>query len=460
MTDRERQGWYEDPSGIHERRFFTAGRPTRLVRDGGREFYEEQIQRDAPRGRQPDFAANSRSGPSAGYGTGTSEADDDSVPYTGQLDAEEIRNYQTQSAQSAPYTGQLDADAVRAYRAERGRYAAQSTGGRQSATGRQSTSGGQSASAGQSASGRPEAQSQQPGQYRREPPRSVELRLSHGHGYDRADSGPRPGSTWPGSPLPGGPRRSGKKGRAALAAGAVAVFVVGAIVVLVGLRGHGGNGNLSLTPEAFVNKAATQTMAQKTAHVTLSGSIQAAGKTAAVRGTGELDLANKAVSLNLSASVPGGGSLQEHEIVTGGTVYLEIVAAGQNLFKTSLGKPWLAVPVGPALQSGSTSTADSDPASSLAILQQKGAKVTRLGSRSIGGQSCDGYKVTPSLQAMVANLKQEWTKAGLTPTQMNTAVRQLQAMKPPTITVWFNPQRQLACQMDVAIQTGGTTAAS
>jgi len=84
-------------------------------------------------------------------------------------------------------------------------------------------------------------------------------------------------------------------------------------VALVALRGNGSN--LSLTPTAFVSKAATQTMAQKTADVTLSGTVQASGKTAAVHGTGQLDLAGRKVSLNLSASVPGGGAFDEHEIV-------------------------------------------------------------------------------------------------------------------------------------------------
>ena len=34
------QGWYQDPYAIHEHRYFSAGRPTKLVRDGGRESYD------------------------------------------------------------------------------------------------------------------------------------------------------------------------------------------------------------------------------------------------------------------------------------------------------------------------------------------------------------------------------------------------------------------------------------
>jgi hypothetical protein len=34
------QGWYRDPYLVHEDRYFSAGRPTKLVRDGGVEAYD------------------------------------------------------------------------------------------------------------------------------------------------------------------------------------------------------------------------------------------------------------------------------------------------------------------------------------------------------------------------------------------------------------------------------------
>jgi hypothetical protein len=34
------QGWYRDPFGLHEDRYFTEGFATKLVRDGGRESYD------------------------------------------------------------------------------------------------------------------------------------------------------------------------------------------------------------------------------------------------------------------------------------------------------------------------------------------------------------------------------------------------------------------------------------
>ena len=34
------QGWYRDPYGVHEDRYFSDGKPTRLVRDSGAECYD------------------------------------------------------------------------------------------------------------------------------------------------------------------------------------------------------------------------------------------------------------------------------------------------------------------------------------------------------------------------------------------------------------------------------------
>jgi hypothetical protein len=41
MDQQVLQGWHDDPFGRHERRYFSAGQPTKLVRDGGIEAYDE-----------------------------------------------------------------------------------------------------------------------------------------------------------------------------------------------------------------------------------------------------------------------------------------------------------------------------------------------------------------------------------------------------------------------------------
>src|SRR5215467_12992103 len=41
VADTVRQGWHKDPFGLHEARYFSAGSPTKLVRDGSVEGYDE-----------------------------------------------------------------------------------------------------------------------------------------------------------------------------------------------------------------------------------------------------------------------------------------------------------------------------------------------------------------------------------------------------------------------------------
>jgi hypothetical protein len=40
------QGWYADPFRLHEARYFSAGRPTKLVRDGTAECFDEPPQEE------------------------------------------------------------------------------------------------------------------------------------------------------------------------------------------------------------------------------------------------------------------------------------------------------------------------------------------------------------------------------------------------------------------------------
>ncbi len=41
MSHGELQGWCADPFQLHEQRYFSAGQPTKLVRNGGVESYDE-----------------------------------------------------------------------------------------------------------------------------------------------------------------------------------------------------------------------------------------------------------------------------------------------------------------------------------------------------------------------------------------------------------------------------------
>ena len=41
MGEPNHQGWYLDPFALHEARYFSDGKPTKLVRDDGVETYQE-----------------------------------------------------------------------------------------------------------------------------------------------------------------------------------------------------------------------------------------------------------------------------------------------------------------------------------------------------------------------------------------------------------------------------------
>ena len=44
----EAEGWYHDPYGLHEERWYSDGTPTRLVRDAGAESYDPPPPEAAP----------------------------------------------------------------------------------------------------------------------------------------------------------------------------------------------------------------------------------------------------------------------------------------------------------------------------------------------------------------------------------------------------------------------------
>jgi len=47
------EGWYLDPYGLHEARWFSNGTPTKLVRDGEAESYEEPPDEPPPHPPEP-----------------------------------------------------------------------------------------------------------------------------------------------------------------------------------------------------------------------------------------------------------------------------------------------------------------------------------------------------------------------------------------------------------------------
>ena len=73
------QGWYRDPFELHQDRYFSAGEPTKLVRDGDRESYDPSPNRPVPEG---DLIAAEPVGGDTQDGSDQRRADDaSSEPY-------------------------------------------------------------------------------------------------------------------------------------------------------------------------------------------------------------------------------------------------------------------------------------------------------------------------------------------------------------------------------------------
>jgi hypothetical protein len=275
MDSGKPQGWHADPFGLHEARYFSAGHPTKLVRDGGTECYDEPPQ-SARRTDAPAWQA----GASAGLSETASDLED---------------------MLAEPAEAEWDVD-----------YAP--------------------------------------------PPK-------------------RPWAAFVGA----------------------AVIIGGTIAGLISLTHEGSaaaSGNAAGTPAAFVAGAARQTVAQKTVAVTMTGTVQSSGSTTAqLDGNGTVDFSthSTAVSFTYSSS---GHSFAERMIMTGGNDYLALSIDGRGL--TSDGRHWARWA---STESLPASIKDLDMSSALSALEQPGASVAALGTRTIGGRNCYGYAVSSAGQA-------------------------------------------------------------
>jgi hypothetical protein len=324
MANRQLQGWSADPFGLHEQRYFSAGRPTKLVRDGRVESYDEPP-------------------------SDTWEAPDEEA--------------------EAPESGSE--------------------------------------------------------------PESVDL----------------PPVTAPGR-YAGGRRRS----PVLLALAATAIVAATAAGLLVLMRQESpstpaANSTPAASAVAFVRQSAAQTLAERTADVTLSGAVDNSGEITTISGTGEIDFSTNAMALDMGDDLPG--QMNERELLVQGNLYFSITIPGVDLAKLTGGPQWIELP---ASQSGPANLVGSDPLSSLSLLEQPGIDARSIGTKTIGGVFCTGYAVTPSKAALLASVRAEFAKLGYSPAVMNQEVSLAEGMPPPTITVWLDGQGLLR-EMIVNVNT-------
>jgi hypothetical protein len=73
------QGWYRDPYGLYSDRWISNGQPTKLVRDGGAESYDDPPPEDPPRPLipvppSPDDSSDTKRSDAAASGDQTYDA--------------------------------------------------------------------------------------------------------------------------------------------------------------------------------------------------------------------------------------------------------------------------------------------------------------------------------------------------------------------------------------------------
>jgi hypothetical protein len=320
MTDSGLQGWSPDPFQVHEQRYFSGGRPTKLVRDGDRESYDEP--------------------PSD--------------------------TYQPVTVAAAPAA--FTADVPDTYDFD---------------------------------PGDPE-DPEDPGRRR----------------------GPRLAALLP-----------------LLAAGAVAASM---------LAVHGSHSTAAPdgTSAAFVNQSAARTLGQQTASMTISGTVQAAGRSIRLTGTGQVNFTANAATLNTTYTVYGrSSSLREIEV--NGSLYMAATADG-HLIQLSDGRTWLQTPLP---TSSSPDLTGSNPIASLSELEQQGSGVRALGTKDVGGLPCSGYAVSPSLRMVAEGWRDELRALGIPTNDISDRdLNQLRGVLPGlTITIWVD-QHRLVREIGVSMQ--------
>jgi len=335
MATGDLQGWYSDPFGQHDKRYFSAGRPTKLVRDGDIDgFSEPPAENWIP---THDMVAESQ----PGVGTGPD-------PTPG-------RTMQLGGIVFAPASGH--------------------------AIGRQSA---------------------------------------------------------------GKVRRS--RGWRNAAVVVLATLVAMAIVLFV-RRGSGPAARPSVTTVAFITQAAQRTLAERSAYMTLSGTIQIGSQWASITGSGEANFSGNAATFSFTGGT-NGTSVTEKEIMVGGDLYLTETVNGTSFSQITGGPEWIRIP---AKQSATANVSGFDPRMSLSALEQQGNSVRSLGTEFIGGVTCSGYAVTINPKAMIAALQKEHAASGLPAGTADSDKKLVQGMSPLTLTVWLDANRFIR-QMSLNVQ--------
>jgi hypothetical protein len=241
-------------------------------------------------------------------------------------------------------------------------------------------------------------------------------------------------------------------------AGILAAVAVVAVIAVAGgalAVDHSGSAGpvrqATVSETAFVSASAQRTLDKGTAHLTMSMTIHASGRTVTASGTGEANFGAGEMKMTVPFAVDGRHLVQK-EILADGTLYFAESIDGASVTEHFSGKAWTSLPV---KTSSTESLSGTDPRSALLLLGQHGSAVRPLGTKTIGGAECTGFSVTPSRHAMSAAVQKEIAALKLSPLAAGEMRSALARMAPPTIGIWLE-HSGLARQMTFQLQMGGT----
>ncbi len=246
-----------------------------------------------------------------------------------------------------------------------------------------------------------------------------------------------------------------RRRRLSLLATVVAIVSTAAVVAAVAiwagrdLNPKAGSGSPGVSLASLVTRSARNTLAQQTADISVQGAVDVGSSEVNLRGDGQADFAANTWDMDMSWSAAG-TTVTENEIAAKQALYFQLIVDGR-IAQYFDGRDWFESPIA---VSASQVAPQHSPVWSLQLLEQQGAQVVPMGSQRVGGLVCDQYVVTPTKRAMLAAAQHEWTELGLSGSE-EAAGRQLLAnSSTPTFTIWLEPKRQLACQLDVYLQIG------
>ncbi len=201
------------------------------------------------------------------------------------------------------------------------------------------------------------------------------------------------------------PRRRVVAGMAALV---VVAAVAGVFVVVSGGK----------SAEAAVIDSVNSTLADRTAHVSMDMTVHSPSSTVTESGTGGIDFSQNALQLQFTVD-EAGQKVPLTALYIGGSVYESIAGLDQLV----PGKSWISLDLGSLATSTQSSSAlgtGNNPTATLRLLAEQGNTVVPLGPSSIDGTAVQGYSVTLN----VARIESQLAHANL-PSWISSALSQV-----------------------------------